>query len=363
MGISELRKESCGLLPTPLHRLDRLSGELGCGIYIKRDDLTGLGFNGNKIRKLEFLVREALDQGATALVTFGGPQTNHGRQTAAVACKFGMKCVIIATMGEEGPNERLSGNLLLDAIFGAEVVFLDTSSVPREGRSPDDVRADVRELQRRAGEQIADELTARGERPYVMPTGGSTELGCMGYLFAVREIMDQLDAMGVKIDRLVCPSGSNGTFGGLWLGARYFGAPFEVIGSCVSPHDPVYSVGMAEFINRASERYGLGIKASPEDIHVLSAEYAGPGYDVPDDMTYSTIYRLARTEGILVDPCYTGKGFTAVIKEIERGAIPKGSSVLFVHTGGLPGLWSEQHLAKFSSDLWEGREHRVLAIK
>lgn len=362
MNLEDLQKVSCGFFPTPLHRLDNMSKELGCNIFIKRDDLTGLGANGNKIRKLEYLVKDAMDQGCTTLMTFGGPQTNHGRQTAAVAKKFGMKCIIVATMGADGPNDKLSGNLLLDAILDAEVIFLDTSSIDKSpDRSPDDIKADTLRLRRKVADEIIAECAAKGEKVYEMPAGGSTEIGCMGYFYAVKEILDQLGEMQQVIDYVICPSGSNGTFGGLWLGAQYYNAPFEVIGSCVSPHDPIYVEKMAEFINKASAKFDLGVHAEPKNIHLLCREYAGPAYDTPDQETFDTIYRLARTEGLFVDPCYTGKGFTALIKEIENGHIPQGSNVLFIHTGGIPGLYSEQHLAKFSKDLWEGRPHRIMS--
>ena len=361
MKLTDLKKVDCGFFPTPLHKLNNLSKELGCNIFMKRDDLTGMGANGNKIRKLEYLVRDALDQGCTTLMTFGGPQTNHGRQTAAVAKKFGMRCIIVATMEESGPNEKLSGNLLLDAILDAEVIFLDTSSIDKTpGRSPDDIKADTLQLRRKVADQIIAECAEKGEKVYEMPAGGSTEIGCMGYFFAVKEILDQLHEMNQPIDYLICPSGSNGTYAGLGLGAHYYKAPFQVIGSCVSPHDPVYVEKMAEYINRASAQFELGVTAKAEDIHMLCKEYAGPAYDTPDPVTFETIYRLARSEGLFVDPCYTGKGFTAVIKEIENGNIPQGSNVLFVHTGGLPGLYSQQHLEKFSKDLWEGRPHRIM---
>lgn len=363
MKIDTLKKADCGFFPTPLHRLDNMSRQLGCGIFFKRDDLTGLGANGNKIRKLEYLVRDALDQGCTTLLTFGGPQTNHGRQTAAVAKKFGMRCIIVATMEPSGPNPKLSGNLLLDAILDAEVIFMDTSAISHEeGRSPDAIKADTLRLRRKVADQIIAECAQKGEKVYEMPAGGSTELGCMGYFFAVKEILQQMETMGQSIDYCFCPSGSNGTYGGLWLGAKYFHAPFQVVGACVSPHDPIYIHKMAEFINKASAHFELGVHAEPEDIHMLCREYAGPAYDTPDPVTFETIYRLARAEGLFVDPCYTGKGFTAVVKEIENGHIPQGSNVLFVHTGGLPGLYSAQHLAQFSKDLWEEKPHRIISL-
>ena len=365
MKLEEVKKVDCGCFPTPLHELPRLGKELGCRLFIKRDDLTGLGFSGNKIRKLEYLVKDAMDKGCTTLLTFGGVQTNHGRQTAAVAKKFGMKAVIIVTMGEDGPPEKLSGHLLLDAILDADVIFMDNSSIRKHaaGKSPDDIKAETIKLRRKVADEVIKRYEAQGDKVYEMPAGGSTSLGCMGYFFAIREIMDQLKEMGEKIDYLICPSGSNGTFAGSYLGAKYFNAPFEVIGSCVSPHDPIYLEKMAEFINQTSACYELGVTAKADDLHILCRECAGPAYDVPDDETFETIYRLARTEGLFVDPCYTGKGFTAVLKLIENGRIPQGSNVLFLHTGGLPGLYSEQHLRKFSQDLWEDKKHTIISME
>lgn len=361
MHITDLRKlDGCGCFPTPLHRLDNLSRELDRQIFIKRDDLTGLGFSGNKIRKLQYLVQEAREQGCTALLTFGGVQTNHGRQTAAVANRYGMKSIIIATVNGADAPKKLSGNLLLDAICGCDVRFLDTSGLANRGLSNDEIKAETVKLRRAAADRVIAEYAARGEKVYEMPAGGSTPLGCMGYFFAVQEIMQQLDSLGVTLDYLICPCGSNGTFAGLWLGAKYFGAPFRVIGACVSPHGPVYRENMAAYINETSRCYDLGITAAPENLDLLLHECAGTAYDAPDPQTFSAIYRLARSEGLFVDPCYTGKGFAAVLKLTQDGTIPPGASVMFLHTGGLPGLYSEQHLAVFSQELWEGRTHAII---
>lgn len=356
------KMDGCGCFPTPLHRLDNLSRELGCELLIKRDDLTGLGFSGNKIRKLQYLVCEAKAQGGTALLTFGGVQTNHGRQMAAVAAKYGMKSIIIATVGEDGAPEKLSGNLLLDAILGCDIRFLDTSCLNGRGLNNDERKAETVKLRRAAADRVIAEYESRGEKVYEMPAGGSTPLGCMGYFFAVPEILQQLKAMGASPEYLICPSGSSGTFAGLWLGAKYYDANFQVIGSCVSPHGEAYRQNMADYINESSRHYSLGITAKPEDLNLLLTECAGTAYDTPDPQTFTTILCLARTEGLFVDPCYTGKGFTAVLKLIETGTIPKGSSVLFLHTGGLPGLYSQQHLDVFSRELWEGQEHPSIEV-
>ncbi len=361
MHIESIQKmDGCGCFPTPLHRLDNLSRELGCDLLMKRDDLTGLGFSGNKIRKLQYLVQEAKSQGCTAMLTFGGVQTNHGRQMAAVACKYGMKSIIIATVGDGRAPEKLSGNLLLDAILDCDVRFLDTSCLDGRGLSPDEVKAETVKLRRAAADRVIAEYAARGEKVYEMPSGGSTPLGCMGYFFAVKEIMKQLEEMGTTAQYLICPCGSNGTFAGLWLGSRYFKAPFRVIGACVSPHGAVYKQNMADYINETSAMYELGITAQAHELELLLTECAGTAYDAPDPETFAVIERLARTEGLFVDPCYTGKGFAAVLRLTQSGEIPKGASVIFLHTGGLPALFSSQHLAVFSQELWEGREHQVI---
>ncbi len=358
------KRLDCGFFPTPLHRLDRLSRQLGCGIFLKRDDLTGVGFSGNKIRKLQYLVEEALDQGCTTLMTYGGVQSNHARQTAAVAAKYGLKSVLIATLKEEQPPRALSGNLLLDAILDCDVIFMDTASIRRHaaGKSADDIEEETAQLRRRVADQVIAEYQARGEKIYEIPAGGSTPLGCMGYFEAVPEIMEQLAAMGQTIDYVICPSGSKGTFAGLWAGARYYQAPFSVVGSCVSPHETQYREKVCDLIAQISEAYGLGVRAAPEELRLYCSEYAGTAYDTPDPVTFETIYRLARTEGLFVDPCYSAKGFTALLKLVESGGIPAGSNVLFIHTGGLPALYSAQHLDRFTQELWETKAHRVISL-
>ncbi len=363
MAIPNLpRMEGCGCFPTPLHRLDRVSEELGCNIFIKRDDLTGLGFSGNKVRKLQYLVHDAKEKGCNTLLTFGGTQTNHGRQTAAVACRYGMKSIIIATSEDGKIPEHLSGNLLLDAILDCDVRFLDTSMLHSGDKhlNVDEIKAETMRLRQIAAEKVIAEYEARGDKVYMMPPGGSTTIGGMGYFYTAKEIMEQLEQMHQPIDYLICSSGSNGTYAGLWLGSKYFGASYQVIGAAVSPRSELYIENMVKYINEISSSYGLGITAAPEDMHLLCTEYAGTAYDVPDEKTFETIYRLARSEGIFVDPCYTGKGFSAVYGLVESGQIPKGSSVLFVHTGGLPGLFSQQHLDMFSRDLWENKPHEIM---
>ena len=279
-----------------------------------------------------------------------------------VACRYGIKTIILATSEDGRIPERLSGNLLLDAILDCDVRFLDTSDLHNADKklNVDEIKVETTRLRQMAAEKIVAEYESNGDKVYTMPAGGSTVLGAMGYFFATQEILKQLDDMGQHIDYLICSSGSNGTYAGLWLGSKYFNAPYEVIGAAVSPRSNQYIINMAKYINDISTEYSLGITATPEDLRSLCTEYAGTAYDVPDEATFRTVYRLARSEGIFVDPCYTGKGFSAVYGLIEKGEIPKGSSVLFLHTGGTPGLFSQQHLNAFSQELWEGKNHEIM---
>lgn len=363
MKLESLTKVNTGMFPTPLHKLENLSAQLKSNVFIKRDDLDGLGMGGNKLRKLDYLVKEAKDAGYTTLMTFGGVQTNHGRQTAACACKYGMKSIIVADMKSDEPPKKLSGNLLLDAILGCDIIFMDMRNILNnsEGKAPHIIKEETAALRIEVAKKVIKMYEAKGEKVYEMPAGGSTPLGCMGYLFAVKEIMEQLQEMNQKIDYIVCASGSNGTFAGLWLGSKYFKAPFKIIGSAVSPYSKEYNVKMANFINKTSEEYELGIHALPEELCILG-DYWGIDYDTPDLKTYETIYHLARTEGLFVDPVYTGKGFTALLDIIEKEKIPAGSDVLFIHTGGTPALWSENHEESFTKELWEKKEHIVISI-
>ena len=352
----------CGCFPTPLHRLNRLSQELDCNVFIKRDDLTGMGFSGNKIRKLQYLVQDALAKECTTLLTYGGVQSNHARQTAAVAARYGLKCILIANLKEDQPPAALSGNLLLDAILGCEVVFMNVAPIFRNAgdKSPDELEAEVAGRRRRVAEEGICAREAVGEKVYEFPAGGSTPLGCMGYFYAVPEIVEQLSSMGQTVDYVICPSGSKGTFAGLWCGSKHFHAPFTVIGSCVSPHGDVYREKVRSLIDEISSAYGLGLHAAPEELQIYCSQFAGTAYDVPDPATFETILYLARTEGLFVDPCYSGKGFMALLELLRSGKIPAGSNVLYLHTGGLPALYSAQHLEQFSRDLWAGRKHLVM---
>ena len=259
--------------PTPLQYLSGLSQELFREIYIKRDDLTPFGGGGNKLRKLEYLMIEALNSQATTIVTVGAPQTNHGRLTAAVAAKFGLKCIIVAVGDTDG---ELSGNLLLDGIFGARVVL-----------KHDDGRDHDVQLEETVKKVMAAELK-KGEQVYFIPMGGSDTTGMLGYMDCARE----LDA-------------------------------------------------------QAKEEYGFDFDS---DFHVETG-YIGKGYNEPEPRVREAIYTMARHEGILLDPCYTGKMFAGVLSMIKEKKIKLGRQVILVHTGGMPGLYTKAHRIKFENEL------------
>jgi D-cysteine desulfhydrase family pyridoxal phosphate-dependent enzyme len=276
---------------------------------------------GNKARKLEFLLGDASARGATALVTTGGPQSNHARMTAAAASLCGMKCVLILS----GPGPRGAvGNLLLDHLVNAEVRLLDT---------------DADEAEEAALNDAMNALTARGERPYLIPLGGSNSLGTLGYAVATEELLQQLAEIGMKPTRLYHASGSRGTQAGLELGARLFDAPWRVTGIAVSPGEEQKRERAAQLIADASDLIGASVHVDVDLLHT-DENYFGAGYAVPTALANEAIGLIARTEGIFLDPVYTGKAMAGLIDHIRTGVIAPDETVVFLHTGGVPGLFA-----------------------
>ncbi len=322
------------LLETPIHDLPAISHQCGVDICIKRDDLNGIGLGGNKIRKLAYLVQDAKDQGATRLLTTGGVQTNHGRLTATVAAMYGMDCTLVL-VGQE--PERYSGNLILDELFGADLVFT----------TPERWDETI--------EETRQHLEQSGDSVYTIPLGGSSPLGLLGYMDAVEEIQNQLTEQHRTIDYLVTAYGTGGTYGGLLLGSKLHGNPFEVLGMNVlaAPNEKdVLQNSLMSLLNETINQFSLGLDIRREDLNI-TMNSVGPGYNQPDKRTIETVVRVARSEGVLLDYCYTGKAFDSMLRQIEEGAIPAGSRVLFLHTGGSPALFADQnrtalenHLAK-----------------
>jgi D-cysteine desulfhydrase family pyridoxal phosphate-dependent enzyme len=306
-------------LPTPVEILPRLSAALnGPIIFIKRDDLTGgLGFSGNKTRKLELLLAEAQANGAKTLVTVGSIQSNHCRQTAALAARFGLDCTLVL-FGQD-PTEK-DGNLLLDSFFGAEIVWT------------------TREKGNEVLKQTFDVAWQSGKKPYMIPLGASNPVGTLGYAFAMKEFLDQ----GVKVDSIVLASSSGGTQAGLVLGARLYGYTGKILGISIDHNSPELSKTVANLASDASERLGERIQFNPEEIYV-NDEFLGGGYGIMGNLEKNAIQLFARNEGLLLDPVYTGRAAGGMIELIKRKEFITGQSILFWHTGGTPALFAQPY--------------------
>jgi D-cysteine desulfhydrase family pyridoxal phosphate-dependent enzyme len=307
-------------LPTPVEEMPRLREALGGGprLLIKRDDQTGLATGGNKARKLEFLVAEALEQGADTLVTVGAAQSNHCRQTAAAAAKVGLRCVLV--LSGHPPQPPWNGNLLIDELVGADLRW-----------------AGDRERQAVA-EETAEALRAAGARPYVIPVGGSVPSGAAGYVAAVEELAGQLATLGERVDRFVFASGSAGTHAGIMVGVKALGLDVRVEGISVDKSKALFGQIVALSADTAAH-LGLDVRFTEDDF-CLHEAYSTPGYGVITDAEREAIRLLARSEGILADPVYTGRALACLVDLVRRGVYGLKETVLFWHTGGVPGLFA-----------------------
>ena len=305
-------------LPTPIEPLPRLSAELGGPkLLVKRDDLTGPAFGGNKIRKLEFLLAEAQSHGAKTVITAGAVQSNHSRQTAAVCARLGFNCMLVLS-GEKPP--RASGNLLLDQLFNAQVVW--TSLDEREQML----------------QQTFQKAWDAGKRPYLIPYGGSNPTGATGFVFAMKEMLDQ----NYQPDWIVFASSSSGTQAGLITGARLFGFKGKVLGISVDEPEANLKANVANLANATADTLGERINFLPEEV-LVCADYLGGGYGVMGTQEIEAIRLFGRLEGLLLDPVYTGRAAAGLIDLIKKGFFTPDETVLFWHTGGGPALFSEKY--------------------
>ncbi len=306
-------------LPTPIEELPRLSATLGGPrILVKRDDQTGLAFGGNKTRKLEFLVAEAQEQEAKMMISAGAIQSNHCRQTAAAAAKFGFECVLVLT--GELPDQP-SANFMLDELFGAKIVNV-----------PD--RAD----RDRVLKETFDEAASDGKKPYLVPYGGSSTTGAMGYTFAMEEFMKQ----DVHADWIIFGTSSGGTHAGLVLGQRIFGYKGKVFGISIDESEERLKAHISALASDTSERLGERIGFTTDDV-LATDQYCKAGYGVLTDAEREAVRLFASTEGLLLDPVYTGRAAAGLIDLIRKGFIKKGETVLFWHTGGQPALFADKY--------------------
>jgi len=306
-------------LPTPVEVLPRLSAQLnGPQIFIKRDDQTGLAFGGNKTRKLEYLLADAQAQGADTLITGGAVQSNHCRQTAAAAARNGFACTLVLT-GDKPPKP--SGNNFLDLFLGAQIVWAG-------GADRDLVL-----------QQTYEQTQSEGRKPYLIPYGGSNPIGAMGYVYALKEMLEQVD----NLDWIVFPSSSGGTHAGLALGGRMFNFKGKILG--ISIDNPAFE--LSEKVARLAEEtaQGLGIEQffKPQDI-LVNDDYLGGGYGVMGEPEVEALTMFARSEGMLLDPVYTGRAAAGLIDLIRREIITAHQKVLFWHTGGSPAIFADRYM-------------------
>ncbi len=311
-------------LPTPIEPMPRLSALLGGPqLWVKRDDQTGLAFGGNKTRKLEFLLAQAQANGAKTLVTVGGVQSNHCRQTAALAARFNMDCILVLN---GTPGQTLSGNLLLDDLFGAEIIWTD------------------REQREKKLQETFQNAWAAGRRPYLVPLGASTPLGALGYAAAFEELMDQ---NVVNPDWIVVASSSGGTQAGLVLGTVQANWHGKILGISIDqPADDLKRI-VSTLASDAASLVGERRILHPDDV-IVNADYLGGGYAVLGDAEVEAIRLFAKLEGLLLDPVYTGRAAAGMIDLIRKGFFDPQDTVLFWHTGGTPALFADSYRAQLS---------------
>ncbi len=334
MQIGEVKRVRLGIFPTPLVELRRLSRELGGPrIFVKRDDLSGLGLGGNKVRKLEYALAEARELGATAIITAGGVQSNHCRLTTAAANLLGMKTYLIL-VGEE--PELATGNLLVDKLLGAEEIHFLPGEVYEK-----------RELVEQKVEQLSQRLSAAGEVPYFIPNGCRLLHGALGYAGCVREAVSQLHEMNLAPGWFVTACGTAGTQLGLLVGSLlYCGGQAKVLGISISRPKDYLRERLENGLGEALEFLGLAGKVPQPEITVYD-EYVGEGYGVPTPAMREAVELLARLEGLILDPVYTGKAMAGLIDLIRQGRFGPDEVVVFVHTGGVPGLFADRQMAYF----------------
>lgn len=307
-------------LPTPVEALPNLSAALkGPHLFVKRDDQTGLAFGGNKTRKLEFLMAEAQANGAKMVISAGAAQSNHCRQVAAAAAHFGMACTLVLV---GSPAEAETGNLFLDRLLGAEIVWTERSQRDQTLKA------------------VFDAAWGEGKRPYNIPYGGSNPTGAAGYVAALKELMDQ----DVHPDWIVFPSSSGGTHAGLAVGARLYGFAGKILGISVDEEKAVFCDRLAELASQTAELLGEKMLFRADDF-LLNADYLGGGYGVLGETEKEAVRLFARCEGLLLDPVYTGRAAGGLIDLIRQGFFKPDDSVLFWHTGGAPALFAEKYHA------------------
>ena len=309
--LNDFDRISLAILPTPMHKLENISRILGTNVWIKRDDLTGIGLGGNKVRKLEFLLADAKKKGAEIVFTTGGAQSNHAMLTAACAKRLGMTPILI--LKKRGVTER-KGNQLLEYLMDTDVRFMDTDSY-------DDIYAEM--------DRVGKEL---GKPYYKIPCGGSNAIGALGYVACMKEIADS----GVRFDHVICAEGSGGTHAGVALGAKLYMPGTKTMGIMVD--DDPFDVITPGIMKEAAKLLELDMEITGDDVHLLNM--CGPGYAIASPEGNAAIRMLAENEGLFLDPVYTGKAFAGLVKLAREGAFKPTDNVLFLYSGGAGGLFA-----------------------
>ena len=325
MHLSRFPRVRLAHLPTPLEALPRLSKHLdGPNLYIKRDDCTGLATGGNKTRKLEFLMAQALQEKADTIITQGAVQSNHARQTAAAAARLGMGCELLLENRVQDPDDAYlnSGNVLLDRLLGARMHHYPKDTDMTQAMS-----------------DLAEELRRKGKRPYIIPGGGSNPVGALGYVNCVLELLAQANEQGLVIDHLVHATGSAGTQAGLIVGLKAMHSAIPLLGIGVNAPQDLQEERVYTLAVETAQFIGAGGCVQRNDV-VANCEYVGEGYGIATDSMKKAVSLLARLEGILADPVYTGKGLAGMFDLIKKGYFKQGENVVFLHTGGSAGLFA-----------------------
>jgi len=323
--LSEKPRISLGHLPTPLEHLPRLTTHLGGpNIYVKRDDCTGLATGGNKTRKLEYSMAEALENGADTIITVGAVQSNHVRQTAAAACKLGLSCEVLLEHRVVDPSEpyRNSGNVLLDRIFGVNI---------REYPGGTDFDA--------AMEEVADQVRAKGGKPFLIPGGASNQTGALGYVNCAVELLQQFDKQKLVIDNIVTATGSAGTQAGLIVGLKAMKSDIPLLGIGVNAAKQEQEDKVFQLACETADFLGVPGVVERGDV-VANCDYVGDGYGVPTAAMNEAVLMLASLEGLLFDPVYSGKALAGMIDLIRNGHFDDAANVVFLHTGGSAALFA-----------------------
>ncbi|MFA5850847.1 MAG: D-cysteine desulfhydrase family protein [Bacteroidales bacterium] len=311
-------------LPTKIERLNRLSLEWETNLYVKRDDQTGSEMSGNKIRKLEYALKEALDNKSDTIITCGGIQSNHCRATVAAATKLGLKAIVLLRVSEK---PKIEGNYFLDKLFGAEIRFC----------TPEEYKSSRNELMK----TIADEISENGGKAYIVPEGASYGTGTLGYYECFMEIIAQEKEMGIVFNTIVVAVGSGGTYAGLYLANKYLNMGKRVIGMAVCDNEDYFKNVVFNIAKEALPHIGEEIDIDRCDIEI-NDRYVGIGYALSRPEELAFIADVARKEALVLDPVYTGKAMYGLYNELKQTTIPKKGNILFIHTGGLFGLFPKQ---------------------